>query len=83
MALKSPHMLIRSDGSFGDWHRIWQRFRTSAADFAVLDDWEDRYRYVIELGRTLAPLPEELRTDDQQGARLRQPGLARNARGAR
>ena len=32
-------------------------------DFAVLDDWEDRYRYVIELGRTLKPLPEELRTD--------------------
>lgn len=32
-------------------------------DFSVLDDWEDRYRYVIELGRTLKPLPEELRTD--------------------
>jgi cysteine desulfuration protein SufE len=33
------------------------------SDFAVLDDWEDRYRYVIELGRALDPLPEELRTD--------------------
>ena len=33
------------------------------SDFAVLDDWEDRYRYVIELGRTLKPLPDELRTD--------------------
>jgi cysteine desulfuration protein SufE len=33
------------------------------ADFALLDDWEDRYRYVIELGRGLAPFPEELRTD--------------------
>jgi cysteine desulfuration protein SufE len=33
------------------------------SDFAVLDDWEDRYRYVIELGRTLRPLPEALRTD--------------------
>jgi cysteine desulfuration protein SufE len=33
------------------------------SDFAVLDDWEDRYRYVIELGRTLAPLPEALRMD--------------------
>lgn len=32
-------------------------------DFALLDDWEDRYRYVIELGRTLPPLPEALRTD--------------------
>lgn len=27
-------------------------------DFELLDDWEDRYRYVIELGRKLAPLPE-------------------------
>lgn len=25
-------------------------------DFAFLDDWEDRYRYVIELGRELEPL---------------------------
>jgi cysteine desulfuration protein SufE len=32
------------------------------ADFALLDDWEDRYRYVIELGRALPPFPEELRT---------------------
>lgn len=32
------------------------------ADFAVLDDWEDRYRYVIELGRELPPLHEALRT---------------------
>lgn len=28
------------------------------ADFDVLDDWEDRYRHVIELGRDLPPLPE-------------------------
>lgn len=33
------------------------------ADFALLDDWEDRYRYVIELGRALPPFPESLRTD--------------------
>ena len=33
------------------------------SDFALLDDWEDRYRYVIELGRGLPPLPEALRTE--------------------
>ena len=27
-------------------------------NFALLDEWDDRYRYVIELGRTLEPLPE-------------------------
>jgi cysteine desulfuration protein SufE len=28
-------------------------------NFEFLDDWDDRYRYLIEIGRTLAPLPEE------------------------
>jgi cysteine desulfuration protein SufE len=28
-------------------------------DFELLDDWEDRYRYLIELGRDLDPLPED------------------------
>jgi cysteine desulfuration protein SufE len=32
------------------------------ADFELLDDWEDRYRYVIELGRRLEPLPEAERS---------------------
>src|ERR1700676_1213095 len=27
-------------------------------NFALLDDWDDRYRYVIELGRTLEPMPK-------------------------
>jgi cysteine desulfuration protein SufE len=27
-------------------------------NFELLDQWDDRYRYVIELGRTLPPLPE-------------------------
>jgi cysteine desulfuration protein SufE len=36
---------------------------TIRADFALLDEWEDRYRYLIELGRGLPPFPEELRTD--------------------
>jgi cysteine desulfuration protein SufE len=31
-------------------------------NFAFLDDWEDRYRYVIELGKELEPLPEGERT---------------------
>ena len=32
-------------------------------NFSVLDDWDDRYRYVIELGRMLAPLPEPARNE--------------------
>lgn len=32
-------------------------------DFAYLDDWEERYRYIIELGSGLTPYPEEARDD--------------------
>jgi cysteine desulfuration protein SufE len=32
-------------------------------DFAVLDDWEDRYRYIIELGRELPAMPHEIKTE--------------------
>jgi cysteine desulfuration protein SufE len=33
------------------------------ADFDLLDDWEDRYRYVMELGRAMAPLDATARTE--------------------
>ena len=32
-------------------------------DFAFLDEWEDRYRYVIDLGEALPPFPDEARID--------------------
>jgi cysteine desulfuration protein SufE len=33
------------------------------AEFEVLGDWEERYRYVIDLGRDLAPLSDAERSD--------------------
>jgi len=36
------------------------------ADFELLDEWEDRYRYVIELGRGLEPLPDAERTPENK-----------------
>lgn len=36
-------------------------FEDLAETFAFLDDWEDRYRHVIELGRAMPPLPDEFR----------------------
>lgn len=33
------------------------------ADFEFLDDWDDRYKYLIDLGRSLPPYPEERRDD--------------------
>jgi cysteine desulfuration protein SufE len=38
-------------------------FETIRDDFASLEDWEDRYRYVIELGHELEPLPEAAHSD--------------------
>lgn len=32
-------------------------------NFSLLDEWDDRYRYVIELGRGLAPLSERDRSE--------------------
>jgi cysteine desulfuration protein SufE len=32
-------------------------------NFSVLDDWDDRYRYLIELGRALPPLAEAAHND--------------------
>ncbi len=35
-------------------------------NFALLDDWDDRYRYVIELGRSLKPMPDEEHTAENK-----------------
>ena len=34
-----------------------------AAEFDLMGDWEDRYRYVIDLGRELAPLTDAERSE--------------------
>ena len=34
--------------------------------FAMLDAWEDRYRYLIDLGRTLSGLSEEERNEQNR-----------------
>jgi len=36
------------------------------ADFELLDNWEDRYRYVIELGKALPPFPDSARTEENK-----------------
>lgn len=38
-------------------------FQTIVDDFALLDEWEDRYRYLIELGQTLTPLADDQRNE--------------------
>ncbi len=38
-----------------------EAFEEIAETFDFLDDWEDRYRHVIDLGKAMAPLEENLR----------------------
>ena len=44
-------------------HSILQELDELAAEFDMLGDWEERYRYVIDLGRSLEPLSEAERCD--------------------
>src|SRR5580704_8183471 len=44
-------------------HSIMQELDDLSSEFDLLDDWEERYRYVIDLGRTLEPLSEGERSD--------------------
>ena len=37
-----------------------------AAEFDLMGDWEDRYRYVIDLGRELAPLTDAERSESNK-----------------
>lgn len=34
-------------------------------EFAVFDEWLDKYEYIIELGKSLQAYPDELKTDDR------------------
>ncbi|MBN7785621.1 SufE family protein [Ponticoccus gilvus] len=36
-------------------------FEAVVEDFEFLEDWEDRYRMVIEMGKAMEPLPEALK----------------------
>ena len=38
-------------------------FATIRDTFALLGDWEDKYAFLIDIGRRLAPYPEDLRDD--------------------
>lgn len=38
-------------------------FEDVEAEFEALDDWDDKYRLLIDLGRALPPMPDALKTD--------------------
>jgi len=34
-------------------------------EFSLYDEWLDKYEYLIELGKSLEPFPEEMKTEDR------------------
>lgn len=40
--------------------------RALVEEFEFFDDWMDRYEHIIDLGRELAPFPEDLKTEDRK-----------------
>ena len=36
-------------------------FEEIVEDFEFLEDWEDRYRFIIDMGKSMVPLSEELK----------------------
>ena len=45
---------------------IAEEQRLIAEDFALFDDWRDKIEYVLDLGRNLAPFPEQHRTESNK-----------------
>ena len=39
-------------------------------EFTFLDDWEERYQHLIDLGRRLPPLDEAHKVEEKPSARL-------------
>ncbi|HAE03014.1 MAG TPA: cysteine desulfuration protein SufE [Rhodospirillaceae bacterium] len=35
-------------------------------DFELFEDWEERYRYIVDLGKKLPPMPEEEKIEDNK-----------------
>ena len=55
--------VIRTDVMVPDRDMTVPDIEEILSNFEFLEDWEERYRYLIELGRLMAPLPDEARTE--------------------
>jgi cysteine desulfuration protein SufE len=43
-----------------------QAQREIVEEFALFDDWQDKYAHLIEIGRALPRMPAELKTEDRK-----------------
>lgn len=43
---------------------IKEREEELITNFELFDDWEEKYEYIIDLGKTLPPMSDEFKTDE-------------------
>src|SRR6266702_6749528 len=62
-SLPNPYMVLYG---FGERTRAIMTIDEIRDNFALLEDWDDRYRYVIELGRMLQPMQDAEHSPDNK-----------------
>ena len=62
MRARSQFRLSTSDNAM---QTIEEKQQELVNEFADIDDWMDRYAYIIDMGNALEPLPENLKTPDR------------------
>ena len=45
---------------------ITNRVNSLIEEFSSFSDWEDRYKHIIDMGKSLAPMPEEHKSADNK-----------------
>ena len=45
---------------------IKENIKQIEEDFSYLEDWDSKYEYLIELGKTLPLIPQELKTEENK-----------------
>src|SRR5690349_6487939 len=58
-----PRAFLRDPSDDHDYIPRMTTIEAIRDDFGFLDEWEDRYRYVIDLGAALPPFPDPSRID--------------------
>jgi cysteine desulfuration protein SufE len=63
--MQGPRLRLISRASAATWAPMTApaTFEDFAADYELLDDKEERWRLLIDLGRALEPMPDALKTD--------------------
>jgi len=55
----------RSEGTKMNNMTLQEKKQQIIDDFSIYEEWLDKYEYLIELGKSLEPFPEEKKTEDR------------------